>query len=50
MIVAYWRTLGDLGLTSVPGFSDPAAEKLLDGPLTSARSWRGSVRGSPKSV
>jgi methyltransferase (TIGR00027 family) len=41
MIVAYWRTLGDLGLTSVPGFSDPAAAKLLDGPL-----WRLLLRGA----
>lgn len=31
MIVAYWRTLGDLGLSSVPSFSDPFARQLLAG-------------------
>lgn len=29
--VAFWRSLGDMGLTRVPGFSDPFARKLLNG-------------------
>ena len=33
MMVAFWRSLADLGVTTVPGFSDPAARKLLDGPI-----------------
>jgi methyltransferase (TIGR00027 family) len=41
MIVAYWRALADLGLTRVPDFSDPAAAKLLDGPL-----WRLMLKGA----
>jgi methyltransferase (TIGR00027 family) len=35
MMVAFWRTLADRGLTTVPGFSDPAARELLDGPFWS---------------
>lgn len=35
MGVAYLRALGDAGLTSIPGFSDPAARRLLRG-----RFWR----------
>jgi methyltransferase (TIGR00027 family) len=31
MMVAYWRVLADQGLTTVPGFSDPFARKLLQG-------------------
>jgi methyltransferase (TIGR00027 family) len=31
MMVAVWRALGDRGLTTVPGFSDPAAAMLLRG-------------------
>jgi methyltransferase (TIGR00027 family) len=41
MLVAYWRVLAELGLTSVPNFSDPAAAKLLDGPF-----WRLMLRGA----
>lgn len=33
MMVAVWRALGDRGITSVPGFSDPAAAKLLQGTI-----------------
>jgi methyltransferase (TIGR00027 family) len=33
MAVAFWRSLGDRGATSVPGFSDPFARKLLNGPV-----------------
>jgi len=33
MMVAFWRSLADGGATTVPGFSDPAARKLLDGPI-----------------
>lgn len=32
-IVALWRALGDLGLTSVPDFHDPYARQLLPGKL-----------------
>jgi methyltransferase (TIGR00027 family) len=28
-----WRALGDRGITTVPGFSDPAAAKLLEGTI-----------------
>jgi methyltransferase (TIGR00027 family) len=35
MLVAFWRCLGDLGITTVPHFSDPAARQLLRG-----RFWR----------
>jgi methyltransferase (TIGR00027 family) len=31
MMVAYWRAAADAGVTTVPGFSDPAARKLLSG-------------------
>ena len=34
-MVAFWRDLGDQGITSVPNFSDPAARELLSGPF-----WR----------
>ena len=33
-IVAFWRALGDLGLTSVPDFHDPYARQLLPGRLS----------------
>ena len=32
MVVAYWRSLADLGITSVPNFSDPQARRLLATP------------------
>lgn len=35
MMMALWRSLADRGLTSVPGFSDPAAHRLLEGPFWS---------------
>jgi methyltransferase (TIGR00027 family) len=35
MLVAYLRAMGDLGLTSVPGFADSASGRLLPGPI-----WR----------
>jgi methyltransferase (TIGR00027 family) len=31
MMVAYWRAVADSGLTTVPGFSDPFAARLLEG-------------------
>lgn len=31
MMVAYWRVLATAGVTTIPGFSDPAAGKLLSG-------------------
>jgi methyltransferase (TIGR00027 family) len=31
--VALWRALGDMGVTTVPHFSDPVARRLLDGPF-----------------
>lgn len=39
MMVAFWRSLADLGITSVPGFSDPKARLLLTGPV-----WRYMLR------
>jgi methyltransferase (TIGR00027 family) len=39
MLVAYLRAMGDMGLTSVPGFSDPASGRLLSGPL-----WRAMLQ------
>jgi methyltransferase (TIGR00027 family) len=39
MMVAFWRALADLGVTTVPGFSDPMARRLLDGPV-----WRYMLR------
>lgn len=33
MMVALWRSLADAGVTSVPGFRDPGAAKLLGGRL-----------------
>ena len=39
VMVAFWRSLGDFGITTVPGFSDPAARRLLTGPL-----WRTLLR------
>lgn len=32
MMVAYLRALADRGVTSVPGFTDPVAQRLLTGP------------------
>jgi methyltransferase (TIGR00027 family) len=40
MMVAFWRSLADRGLTTVPGFSDPAARELLDGPFWAFMSAR----------
>jgi methyltransferase (TIGR00027 family) len=31
MMVAYWRALADMGVTTIPNFSDPGARKLLSG-------------------
>jgi methyltransferase (TIGR00027 family) len=31
MMVAYWRAVADLGITTIPRFSDPAARTLLSG-------------------
>src|SRR5690242_15021905 len=33
MMVAFWRTLADMGITTIPRFADPGARKLLSGPL-----------------
>jgi methyltransferase (TIGR00027 family) len=33
MMVAVWRALADRGITTVPGFSDPAAAKLIEGTI-----------------
>jgi methyltransferase (TIGR00027 family) len=39
MMVAFWRSLADLGVTTVPDFHDPMARLLLDGPV-----WRFMLR------
>jgi methyltransferase (TIGR00027 family) len=36
MMVAFWRSVADRGVTSVPGFSDPLAHRLLDGVWSAA--------------
>jgi methyltransferase (TIGR00027 family) len=33
MIVGLWRVMGDLGVTTVPGFRDPVARYMMDGPV-----------------
>jgi methyltransferase (TIGR00027 family) len=35
MMVAFWRSLADRGVTSIPNFSDPFAQRLIEG-----RWWR----------
>jgi methyltransferase (TIGR00027 family) len=42
-MVAFWRDLGDQGMTSVPHFSDPAARQLLSGPFWRFMLGRGAV-------
>jgi methyltransferase (TIGR00027 family) len=42
-IVAYWRMMGDLGMTSVPAFSDPAARTMLSGPC-----WAFAIKRAEK--
>lgn len=39
MMVAFWRSLADLGVTTVPDFHDPKARLLLTGPA-----WRWMLR------
>jgi methyltransferase (TIGR00027 family) len=39
MMVAFWRSLADLGVTTVADFHDPKARLLLDGPV-----WRFMLR------
>ena len=33
MVVAFWRVLADIGLTTVPEFRDPFARRMLRGPI-----------------
>lgn len=48
MMVALWRSLADRGVTTIPGFSDPAARELLDGPIWRFLVARGdAVSGRP---
>ena len=42
-IVAYWRMMGDMGMTSVPAFSDPGARKMLSG-----RAWTYAIKRAEK--
>ncbi|HET8937721.1 MAG TPA: SAM-dependent methyltransferase [Polyangiales bacterium] len=42
-IVAYWRMMGDLGMTSVPAFSDPGARKMLTG-----KAWTFAIKRAEK--
>lgn len=42
-LIAYYRMLGDMGITSVPGFSDPAARTMLAG-----RAWERAIRWAEK--
>jgi methyltransferase (TIGR00027 family) len=42
-MVAFWRNLGDQGLTSVPNFSDPGARRLLSGPFWKFMLGRGDL-------
>jgi methyltransferase (TIGR00027 family) len=42
-MVAFWRDLGDQGLTSVPNFSDPGARQLLTGPFWRFMLSRGDI-------
>lgn len=42
-IVAYWRMMGDMGMTSVPDFSDPGARKMLSG-----RAWTFAIKRAEK--
>lgn len=50
MLVALWRTMADRGVTSVPGFSDPAAHHMLHGGFWSrALRWLEPVMADPSS-
>lgn len=42
-LVAYWRMMGDMGMTSVPGFSDPGARAMLSG-----RRWERAIKAAEK--
>lgn len=42
-IVAYWRVMGDLGVTTVPGFSDPTARAMLEG-----SGWKRAIEWAEK--
>jgi methyltransferase (TIGR00027 family) len=48
-MVAYWRMLGDMGMTSVPGFSDPGARAMLSGSRWErAITWAEKLARNPK--
>lgn len=48
-IVAYWRMMGDLGMTNVPGFSDPGARAMLSGRgWDRAIAWAEKIAQDPK--
>jgi len=50
MMVALWRTMADRGVTSVPGFSDPAARAMLTGSFWErALRWLEPVMADPGS-